>query len=211
MIPYESIPGPAYRIHTLRLIIRCLEPKDINMLTLAVEQSLEHLLPWAPWTKQEPLPFQERLELLRRWRGNFDLGADFEYGIFDPSESILLGVTRLHTSLGIRAREIGYWIHKDHITQGLATESTAALTKVVFEIDHINRVEIHCNPKNVRSASIPRKLGYIHEATLHNRVEDSNGKLRDSMIWTLFAENYPSSPSAKAQIEAYDVLGRRIL
>jgi RimJ/RimL family protein N-acetyltransferase len=122
-----------------------------------------------------------------------------------------LGVTRLHTHLGNGAWEIGYWIHIDHINQGLATESSAALTKVVFEINHASRVEIHCDPKNVRSASIPRKLGYIHEATLHNRVEDSNGNPRDSMIWTVFSESYPASPVAKAQIEAYDVIGRRII
>jgi hypothetical protein len=68
----ESIPGPAYRIHTRRLVIRCLEPNDVTMLEIAVEQSLEHLLPWTPWAKQEPLQYQERIELLRRWRGNFD-------------------------------------------------------------------------------------------------------------------------------------------
>lgn len=211
MTASKSIPGPAYRIHTPRLIIRCMEPKDVTMLETAVEQSLEHLLPWTPWAKRELLQFQERIELLRQSRGNFDLGIDFEYGIFNPSGTCLLGVTRLHNCLDDGVMEIGYWIHKDHVNQGLATESSAALTKVAFEVDHVNRVEIHCDPKNVRSASVPRKLGFIHEATLHNRVQDAKGNLRDSMIWTLFSENYPASPAAESQIEAYDVLGRRIL
>ena len=211
MTTSKSIPGPAYRIHTPRLILRCMEPKDVTMLEIAVEQSLEHLLPWMPWAKREPLQLQERIELLRQWRGNFDLGLDFGYGIFNPAKTSLLGACGLHTRLGEGAREIGYWIHKDHINQGLANESSAALTKVAFEVDLVKRVEIHCDPKNVHSASIPRKLGFIHEATLHNRVQDSNGDLRDSMIWTLFSENYPASPAAESQIEAYDVLGRRIL
>lgn len=181
------------------------------MLSAAIEQSLDHLLPWAPWAKQEPLSLKDRIELLRVWRGNFDHGLDFQFGIFDPAESQVLGCARLNTHHGDELREIGYWIHKAHINQGLATEVSAALTRVAFEIDQVKRVEIHCDPKNVRSASVPRKLGFIHEATLHNRVENTEGKLRDSMIWTLFAEDYSSSPSARAEIQAFDVIGRRII
>jgi len=211
MIPSDSIPGPAYRILTPSLVIRCLEPTDASMLNLAVAQSLNHLLPWMPWAKQEPVDLQERIQYLRKCRGKFDLDNDFTYGVFNPDETQFLGGTGLHTHPGEGAREIGYWIHKDYINQGLATEVSAALTKVAFEVVHVSRVEIHCDPKNVRSASVPRKLGYVHEATLHNRNKDSDGNLRDSMIWTIFTENYPTSLSAKAQIEAYDVLGRQIL
>jgi hypothetical protein len=31
------------------------------------------------------------------------------------------------------------------------------------------------------------------------------------MIWSLLKEEYPSSPAAKAQIEAYDAAGRQII
>jgi len=211
MTSSDPIPGPAYRIQTARLVIRCLQPKDAILLSMALEQSLDHLLPWAPWAKQEPLSLQSRIELLREWRGNFDLSLDFEFGIFDPAESLVLGCARLNPHQGNEMREIGYWIHKDHINQGFATECSAALTRVAFEIDHVKRVEIHCDPKNVRSAAIPRKLGYVHEATLHDRAMDTDGKLRDCMIWTLFSENYPTSPASKAQIEAFDAMGRKII
>jgi RimJ/RimL family protein N-acetyltransferase len=123
----------------------------------------------------------------------------------------LLGCTGLHTRLGQGAREIGYWIHKNQINQGFATEATAALTKVAFEVDHVKRVEIHCDPKNIRSASIPRKLGFIHEATLKHRIVFPSGKSSDSMIWTLFAEDYLTSPSSKSIIQAFDAFGRRII
>jgi len=58
----------------------------------------------------------------------------------------VLGSTGLHTRVGAGAREIGYWIHQDYINQGLATEATAALTKVAFAIDQVTRIEIHCDP-----------------------------------------------------------------
>jgi len=211
MTSSNSIPGPAYRIVTPRLVIRCPVPMDVSLLDKAIKQSLDHLLPWMLWAKREPVSLQERIEFLRHVRGNFDLGIDFGYLIFNPSETLLLGGTGLHTRAGQGAREIGYWIHKDHLNQGYATEVSAALTKVAFEIDHVTRVEIHCDPRNIQSASIPRKLGFIHEATLHNRFEDTLGNLRDSMVWTLFEEIYPTSLASKADIQAFDVIGRRII
>ena len=54
-------------------------------------------------------------------------------------------------------------------------------------------MEIHCDPANLASAAIPRKLGYTHEATLRRRTHSSDGKVEDSMIWTLFA-GLPSKP-----------------
>lgn len=210
-MPAQQIAGSAYRIITPRLVIRCPEVSDALALDLAIKQSLDHLKPWVLWARDEPITIDERLDFLRRSRGNFDLGTDFIYLVFNAEETMLLGGSGLSTRLGRDAREIGYWIHKDHINQGFATEVSAALTKVAFEIDHVKRVEIHCSPKNVRSASVPRKLGFFHEATLHNRAVDVDGSLRDTMIWSLFPEDYPTSLAAKADIQAFDAIGRRII
>lgn len=207
----HRIPGPAYRIVSERLVIRCWHPKDAALLKKAIEESLEHILPWMPWAKSEPTDLKTKIERLRQFRAEFDLGRDFTYGVFDVDEAQVIGGTGLHTSLEGSAREIGYWIHKDFINQGLATEVTAALVKVAFEIEEVDRVEIHCGPANVRSAAVPRKLDFKHEATLRRRMMTTDGQPRDTMIWTLFADEYPQSPAAEAMIEAYDAAGRRIL
>jgi RimJ/RimL family protein N-acetyltransferase len=205
-----SVPGPAYRIVTSRLVIRCYSPADAPLLLSAVTESLDHLRPWMPWAEGQPPSLGSELALLRRFRGNFDLGKDFVYGIFNPDETRVLGGTGLHTRMGADAREIGYWIHKDFINQGLATEVACALTKVAFEIDGVARVEVHCDPANARSAAVPRKLGFTHDATLRQRLAQSDGSYRDTMIWSLLKAEYPSTPAVKAQIEAYDGAGRRI-
>jgi len=123
----------------------------------------------------------------------------------------VLGGTGLHMRVGDRAREIGYWINVAHLNRGVATEAAAALTRVGFEIDRLARIEIHCGPHNTRSAAVARKLGYTHEATLRERAIDAAGNPRDTMIWTLFAADYPRSPCAGRELEAFDAAGRRIL
>ena len=206
-----TIPGPAYRIVTRRLVIRCWNPADAPLLSQAIQESREHLLTFMPWAADEPKELQQRIELLRVFRANFDLGKNFVLGVFNPQETAVLGGTGLHPRGAEGGLEIGYWIHKDHINQGLATEISAALTKVAFEINGVKRVEIHMDPRNLASAAVPRKLGYLYEATLRKRMLDSQGLPRDEMVWTLFAEDYPNSPSASTEIEAFDSAGRKII
>ena len=202
---------PAYRIQTSRLVIRCWEPCDAPMLKSAIDASREHLRPWMPWANNEPDPVETVIERLRTWRAHFDLDQDYVYGIFNKDESAVLGSSGLHTRLGEGALEIGYWIHVDHIRLGYATELSAALTKVAFSVNRVNRVEIHCDPENKPSAAIPKKLGYSFEATLRQRIKQDEQTWRDSMIWTLLAEDYPQSLSAHADITAFDVSGRKII
>ncbi len=205
----KNIPGPAYRIITTRLCIRCWNPQDSAQLKAAVDVSREHLKPWMPWAQKET-SLKDHIARLRQVRGQFDLGKDFVYGIFSQDETLVLGSTGLHTRPEPQAREIGYWIHVDHIGKGYATEVSAALTKIAIEIDGVDRVEIHCDPENLASSAIPQKLGYTLEAILRRRSHWSDGKVEDSMIWTLFADQYAESPSSQIKIQAFDAAGREI-
>lgn len=206
----QLINNPAYRIETERLIVRCYQPSDVQMLADAVAESVDHLKPWMPWVHAEPEDFQVKVDRLRRFRGEFDLGEDFIYGIFNKEETRLLGGTGLHTRIGDGQLEIGYWIHKDYTNQGLVTESTAALVKVAFEILHIHRLEIHCDPQNLASAAIPRKLGFTHEGTLRAKTPFLD-RWSDSMVWGMLQEEYPNTPSCKATIKVFDGRGKPVL
>jgi len=202
--------GPAYRIETERLIIRCYRPGDAPLLQAAIEESTEHLRPWMPWASEEPKSLAQRVALIRRFRGQFDLDQDYIYGIFNRDETRLWGGTGLHTRRGEGVREIGYWIHADQVRRGLATESTAALIRVAFEVEQVARVEIRCDPENVASAAIPLKLAFTREGVLRHETEFL-GKRRDTEVWGLLAADYPRSPAANKLVRAFDALGRSLL
>ncbi|MCO5192271.1 MAG: GNAT family N-acetyltransferase [Anaerolineae bacterium] len=207
----EASAGPAYRIETPRMVIRCWKPGDAQLLKTAIDSSLDHLRPWMPFAANEPTDVQTKINLLRRFRGNFDLDVDYVYGIFDRDEAEVLGGTGLHTRIGKNALEIGYWIRADAVGRGLATEATAALTQIAFVVNGVDRVEIHCDPQNSASAAVPRKLGFTHEATLQRRIASGDdGEMRDSMIWTLFRDAYKQTPVADVTVLAYDVFGRKL-
>lgn len=203
---------PPYLVKTKRLVLRCWDPADAPALAEAIESSLEHLRPWMPWAHAEPRPLDERIELLRGFRGRFDLGEDFVYGIFDRDGSAVLGGTGLHARVGEGGFEIGYWIRADRVGAGLATEAAAALTRVAFDLCGVDRVEIRVEPTNEPSAAIPRKLGYREEARLRRRLPGGEGEgLRDAVVFTLFRDEFPSSPAASARLDAFDAAGAQVL
>lgn len=204
-------PPPPYVIRTERLLIRCWDPRDAPLLKDALDSSLDHLRPWMPWAADEPKPLEEKAELLRVFRGRFDLGEDFVYAIFDPDESAVIGGTGLHTRVGDRALEIGYWIRGSHVRRGYALEASAALTNVAIRICGVDRVEIRVDPANHASLGIPRALGFVEEATLRRRLPGPEGEApRDAVVFALFSDQLAGSPAGSVTLDAYDVLGRRI-
>jgi RimJ/RimL family protein N-acetyltransferase len=201
----------AYRVHTKRMVLRCREPADAPLVQAAVDASIEHLRPWMLWAANEPEDLAVKVQRLRQARTNFDLDKEYAYSLFDHHTGDLLGAAGLHHLPDEGVFEIGYWIHVDHINQGLATEAAGALTRVAFELLGTTRVEIHCDPLNVRSAAVAARLGFVHEATLRQRDVDSEGNPRDTMLWTLLAGEYDGSAARGIEIEAYDVMGERVL
>lgn len=163
------------------------------------------------WTVHEPLPREQRLELMRTYRGHFDLGGDYNFGAFDRNRQAMFGAAVLKMGPDVSEREVGFWVHVDHINQGFATEMTSALLRVGFELEGLETVELRCDPSNTRSAHVAQKLGFSGPTLdpLSHPVP-GEGK-RDTHVYSISRVEYQSSPARNIQIEAYDVLDQRIL
>lgn len=203
-------PTPPYRLETERLVIRCWEPRDAGLLKEAVDESLEHLRPWMPWAHHEPQSLEEKIELLRGFRGAFDLGTNFVYGIFSRDESSVVGGTGLHERTGEGGIEIGYWIRASATGSGFGTETAAVLTQAAFRWCDVDRVEIKVDPENAASLAIPRRLGYVEEATLRRRQMPivDGAERRDFVIFSMLVEELAGSPASAFGFAAYDAAGR---
>jgi RimJ/RimL family protein N-acetyltransferase len=165
-----------------------------------------------PWALEEPRPLDEKVELLRAFRGRFDLGQDFVYALFDRDETEVVGGSGLHTRLGDGALEIGYWLRASRVGSGLAREAAAALTYVAFRVCRVDRVEIRIDPANEASLRIPRALGFVEEGTLRRRLPaGGDGVPRDMVLFAAFRHAFEQSPLAGTELEAFDAAGRRLL
>ena len=95
---------------------------------------------------------------------------------------------------------------------GLATESSAALTRVAFELCEVDRVEIRVDPANEASLSIPRKLGFVEEGMLRRRLPpDEDGVPRDVIVFSLFRDGFAGSLASSTPVQAFGAGGERVL
>lgn len=85
------------------------------------------------------------------------------------------------------------------------------MIRVAIEIARVGRIGIYCAPENEASVAVPRKMGFLHEATLARRYNDSEGGVHDMMAWTLFADASPDTPASRQDLKAFDCLGRQVL
>jgi RimJ/RimL family protein N-acetyltransferase len=60
---------------------------------------------------------------------------------------------------------------------------------------------VHCDPANVRSAAIPRRLGYA-------LTDERDG--RDHLVFRMMRAAYETSPCAAAPLRAYAADGERL-
>jgi RimJ/RimL family protein N-acetyltransferase len=181
------------------------------MIQSAIDQSVDSLLPWLPWAKGEPKHYTTKIDTLRYFRGSFDLGNDFVYGIFNAEETEVLGGCGLHTRAGKYALEIGYWISKNHQNKGYATEISRALVKTAFELSDIDNIKIYCDVDNTASLRVIEKVGFQKEGVLHHRQKDADGAFRDTVVAILLRDDYIRSDIRDDRITAYDAIDRELL
>ena len=177
--PPESIlPRPGVELRRERV-------GDADALAAGVAASRVDLVAWMPWAADDRAvdPDHQRARLaeaVQRW----DDGAEFVYVIVVTGE--VVGCMGLHPRIGPGGIEVGYWLRSDHTGQGVVTACAGALTAAAVALPGIERVEIHCDLANARSAAVPRRLGYRLarlEPTPVTAAGTARAETGRSMVW----------------------------
>jgi RimJ/RimL family protein N-acetyltransferase len=155
----------------------------------AVNESLEHLAPWMDWAHRRTTAQEQAMRLAladERRRA----GGDATWMILDDDDRII-GGCGLHRRGGHGTMDIGYWLRPDMTGQGHATRAAATLSRMGFERLALQEIQIICDPANLRSANVARRLGYEHAGTRET-----------SMVWVLEAGGWALSVAAEVAIAA---------
>ncbi len=182
-----QIPVPPDRIETQRLVLRCWTVSDAPRFKRSLDASLPEMQAWIDWTRREPSEITVIEERLAGYERDFHDGGNALYAILDRDEADVLGGIGLYRRVGPGALEVGYWIRSDQAGRGLATEATRILSAIGLRLAGVERLEIHCDPRNGASVAIPRKLGYDHRETHQGPVREDGAPARETMVWVLDA------------------------
>ena len=193
-------------------MLRGYDRDDADELKRTIDENLEYLRAWMSWANAEPSELLVVRSRLAGYREAHLAGHDLSFGIFrrHDGRETLIGGAGIHPGEGGADREIGYWVAEAWTRRGIATEVAGALTRVCIEYLDASRVEIRCDPRNVASASVARKLGYRLEQTLSAHTVDPRGLARDTMVWAFFAETPLRGLTSLSGIEVYDERGRPV-
>jgi len=155
-----------------------------------VDRDRERLLVFLPWVKFTN-SVQDEVNYIRMTHDRWDRYEHYDYGIFSNTDGTYIGNAGIHSISWTGDRcEIGYWILGNFEGHGYMSEAAAALTNEAFSLG-FNRVEVHCDPANVRSANVPRRLGFRFEAQLKEHTIDHRGMPRDTFIFARLKSDGP--------------------
>ena len=168
-----------------RVLLRPFRDEDAPTLWEAVEASREHLKRWMPWVNDHNSQDFSR-EYIRKMQAKWTLREDFPMGIWRIADNKLVGSTGLHRiDWSVPVMEAGYWLRPDTEGYGYTTEAVRLLMGLAFNHLHAERLEIRCDSQNLRSAAVPKRLKFVHEATLRASRRNTNNTLGDSHVFAL--------------------------
>lgn len=150
----------------------------------AVDASREHLEPWMAWADGYDGASAREFAVIAEQGWEDD--AEYVYALVDPDGQVV-GAIGLHRRIGTSGLEIGYWVHADRQGRGLVTRAASALVDAAFAMEGIDHVEIHHDEANLRSAGVPRRLGFTKVARVR-REPEAPGCVGVGLIWRLTRE-----------------------
>ena len=173
-----------------RIMLRSFRAGDGAAIWEATEESRASISLWMPWVKQSNSP-NDSEEYARSAHARWITREGLPMGVWDKNTGRFLGQCLLvRPNWNIPSFEVGYWLRDSAVGQGYITESVKLLCALAFEQLGAQRVHIHCDALNERSANVARRLGFVHEATLRNDDRDAAGNLSDTLIFALTPDDY---------------------
>jgi RimJ/RimL family protein N-acetyltransferase len=187
------LPDPILRdfpdqLATERLLIRPPRPGDGAAINAAIQESLAELRPWMLWA-QTPPSVSDTEMLCRRKAADWARREDLMLTLWRQSDGFFVGASGLHRiDWSVPRMEIGYWCRTSLSGQGYTAEAVRAITAFAFEHLGAQRLEIHCDARNTRSAAVAGRAGYALEARRRNDSRGIDGALRDTLVFVRFPE-----------------------
>ncbi|MCK6577509.1 MAG: GNAT family N-acetyltransferase [Anaerolineae bacterium] len=175
---------------TERLLMRIWQPGDGRLLHEAVEDSFPELHTWMDWAKVMPT-LSETENVVREAAQKFVNRQEFNFIILRKSDRLVVGTVGVHhIRWDVPRFELGYWGRTRATGQGYITEAVRKLTRYLFDELGAERVEIRCDARNVRSAAVARRAGFLLEAVLRREARSNDESLRDTQIYAMLRENF---------------------
>ncbi|MGW0671435.1 GNAT family N-acetyltransferase [Streptomyces sp. CB02488] len=185
-----SPPLPTPSLHTARLRLRPFEDADAPGL-FALQSNAHVLRYWdaPPWIERARA--EKFITACRRMAQE---GTGARLAVDRVSDGAFIGWCSLNNwNPEYRSTSLGYCFDDAAWGHGYATEAAHAVVRWAFDTLDLNRVQAEADTRNVASARVLEKLGFVREGTLR---EDCvvNGEVSDSWVYGLIRRDWQPPP-----------------
>ncbi len=120
-------------------------------------------------------------------------GLSLVFATMDIATSKVVGSTRfMKADFTHKRLEVGHtFIAKSHQRSRINTEAKLLMLKHAFEVLGMNRVELLTDYLNQSSRRAILRLGAKEEGTLRNHMIMPDGRVRDSVLYSIIANEWP--------------------
>jgi ribosomal-protein-serine acetyltransferase len=140
---------------------------------------------WLPWVESTLTVADER-SYIRHTQETWKDGSLYDFGILRGGDHMYCGNVGVHHLRWAHGCcELGYWIGGAFEGQGYVTEAVMLVEQAMFDAG-MHRIEIRCDPRNLRSVAVAERLGYTLEGTLRDQLWRDGG-WRDTMVFAKLA------------------------
>src|SRR5258708_7856811 len=161
MRPFEPIT-----LSTPRLTLRFLNESDIP----AAYEIFSHPEVMRYWSYPAWTDRSQAQEWLIHVQEGYHTGNALQLGIERNADHILIGTCTLYQfHVASRRAEIGYALGRPYWGSGYMQEALQALLRYAFQTLNLNRLEADIDPRNLASASVLERLGFVKEGLLRER------------------------------------------
>jgi ribosomal-protein-alanine N-acetyltransferase len=186
------MPLPTPTLHTARLRLRPFSDADADAL-FALHSNAHVLRYWdsPPWS--EPSRAERFIAICRQIE---EEGSGARLAIDRVTDGAFVGWCGLtQWNADYRSASMGYCLTEAAWGHGYATEAARAVLQWAYETLDLNRVQAETDTRNVASAHVLEKLGFVREGTLR---EDCivNGDVSDSWVFGLLRREWQPSPES---------------
>jgi len=176
------------QFESARLILRTPLDGDGSITFPAIQETQDTLAQWFPQIRI-PNTIQEAEEYLREEQANLLLRQSIRLLIFRQDTGEFIGEAQFaNFDWHIPRCEINYWVRSSMQRQGYMTEAIRRMTDFGFDVLHMERIGIHCDTNNVACYRLAEKAGYTLDGTLRNYRRGYNGKLADTIVYSMIPE-----------------------
>ncbi len=173
---------PPERLEASDVLLRRIQVDDADLIARSVAANVEWLSRWMSWAVPLAGTMEEQHRRLPRVVASWEEGHSFQYLAVHARTGAHLGNFGLERRIGPRTIEIGYWLVEEATGHGYATAAVRVLTHAALALTCVDWVEIHTDRANLRSAMIPKRLGYRLDRVEPDGVRTS-AESGQSMIW----------------------------